>query len=49
MEKYLKDGLTFDRINRIAYAMTDNQSADQLQEARQTLFRTIDERELNTS
>lgn len=48
-KKYLKDELTFDIMDKIAYAMTDNQSADQLQEARQTLFKTIDERELNTS
>ena len=46
-EKYLKDGLTFEIMDKIAYAMTDNQSADQLQEARQLLFKTIDEREFN--
>jgi len=30
-----------------AYTMTDNQSADQLQKARQRLFKTIDERQLS--
>ena len=47
-EKYLKDGVTFEIMDKIAYAITDNKSADQLQKARQQLFKTIDERELNT-
>ncbi len=47
-EKYLKDGVTFEIMDNIAYAITDNESADRLQKARQQLFKTIDERELNT-
>jgi hypothetical protein len=47
-EQYLKDGVTFEIMDEIAYAITDNKSADQLQKARQQLFKTIDERELNT-
>ena len=43
-EKYLKDGVTFETMDAIAFAMSDNQSADRLQEARQSLFETIDER-----
>jgi hypothetical protein len=43
-EKYLKDGVTFETMDAVAFAMSDNQSADRLQEARQSLFQTIDER-----
>ena len=46
-ENYLKDGVSFEIMNKIAYAMTDNQSAEKLQKARQLLFKTIDEREFN--
>ena len=45
-QDYLKEGVTFDLLDKEAYAITDNQSADQLQQARQLLFRTIDERQL---
>jgi len=44
----LKDGVTFEIIDKVAFAMTDNQSADRLQKARQSLFKTIDEREIST-
>ncbi len=46
-EKHLKEGVTFEIMDKIAFAMTDNQSADRLQKARQSLFKTIDEREFN--
>ncbi len=46
-EKYLKEGVTFEIIDKVAFSMTDNQSADQLQQARQSLFKTIDEREIS--
>jgi len=46
-EKYLKEGLTFEIMDKIAFAITDSQSADRLQKARQSLFQTIDEREFN--
>ena len=44
-EEYLKDGITFEIMDAIAFSITDNQSADRLQQARQSLFKTIDERE----
>jgi len=47
-EKYLKNGFTFEIIDNIAFSISDNQSADQLQAARQSLFNTIDERETNS-
>jgi len=47
-EKYLKDGITFEIIDKVAFATTDNQSADRLQQARESLFKTIDEREIST-
>jgi hypothetical protein len=46
-EKYLKDGVTFEIIDKVAFAMTDNQSAGRLQQARQSLFKTIHEREIS--
>ncbi len=36
-------------MDEIAYAMTDNQSAQRLQKARRLLFQSIDERELKIS
>jgi len=47
-EKYLKDDISFETMNKIAFAITDNQSADKLQKARRLLFKTIDEREFST-
>ena len=46
-EKYLKTGFSFEKMDEIAYKITDNQSADLLQKARSELFNTIDERDLN--
>ena len=48
-QNYLKDGLSFEIMDRIAYAMTDNQSANLLKQGRKQLFKTIDERELKIS
>ncbi len=45
-EKYLKDEMNFETMDKIAFAMTDNQSADRLQAARRLLFKTIDERKI---
>ncbi|HID01706.1 MAG TPA: transposase [Desulfobacterales bacterium] len=45
-DSYLKEGITFELMDKEAYAMTDNQSADLLQQARRLLFKTIDERRL---
>jgi len=47
-EKYLKEGMTFEIMDKIAFAISDNQSAERLQKARQSLFETIDERDFNT-
>jgi len=46
-KSYLKDGISFKKMDKIALAITDNQSADRLQKARRLLFKTIDERRVN--
>jgi len=43
-ERFLKPGLTFQSLDDIAYAISDNEAAKQLQEARHQLFESIDER-----
>lgn len=43
-ERFLKPGLTFQSLDDIAYAISDNEAAKQLQVARQQLFESIDER-----
>lgn len=45
-EDYLKAGISFATMDAIADKITDNQSADLLQQARSELFNTIDERDL---
>ena len=42
-EQYLKPTLTFEILDTVAYEITDNQSAKQLQKARKQLFKTIHE------
>ncbi len=42
---YLKPGITFEILDKAAYAMSDNDSAEQLQKARNTLFNGIIESE----
>lgn len=42
-ERYLRPGVTFDQLDAIAYAISDNQAAEQLNQARQELFRTIND------
>jgi len=42
-EAYLKPGITFDQMDEIAYAISDNQAARQLNKARQELFHRINE------
>ena len=46
-ESYLKEGVSFSKMDKKAFAITDNQSADRLQKARRLLFKTIDERRVN--
>jgi hypothetical protein len=43
-EQFLKPGLTFHSLDDIAYAISDNEAAKCLQEARLRLFELIDER-----
>jgi transposase InsO family protein len=43
-EQYLKPGLSFQSLDDIAYAISDNEAARRLQEARRRLFQSIDER-----
>lgn len=40
-EEYLKPTVSFEILDKLAHQLSDNQAADQLQKARQTLFRTI--------
>jgi transposase InsO family protein len=40
-EQYLKPGITFEELDRMAQEKSDNQAADELQKAREELFRTI--------
>lgn len=42
-ERYLKAGVTFEQLDAIAYAISDNQAAAELNKARQQLFQTISE------
>jgi len=46
---YLKSGMSFEIMDKIAYAISDNQSAEFLQQGRQLLFKTIDEQELGVA
>ncbi len=45
---YLKPGVSFEILDTIAHQISDNQAADQLQKARQILFKTILGRTSNT-
>jgi transposase InsO family protein len=45
---YLKPGINFEILDKLAHQMSDNQAADQLQKARQKLFKTINGRTLKT-
>jgi transposase InsO family protein len=46
---YLKPGINFEILDKLAHQISDNQAADQLQKARQTLFKTIHGRTLKTA
>ena len=45
---YLKAGISFEILDKLAHQLSDNQAADQLQKARQKLFKTIHGRTLKT-
>jgi len=47
-EKYLKPGMTFEILDKIAHQMSDNQAADKMKAARQKLFNTINGQNLKT-
>ena len=40
-DQYLKPGITFELLDRLAHAMTDSQAAEQLNQKRKTLFAKI--------
>ena len=40
-EKYLKDGVTFAQLDKIAYEKSDNQFAALMQKAKQELFKSF--------
>ena len=42
-QQYLKEGVTFEKLDDLAKSMTDNQSADYLQQQRSLLFKYIHE------
>ena len=42
---YLKPGLSFEILDAIAFHISDNEAAEQLQKARRLLFNTIHEQE----
>lgn len=45
---YLKPGINFEILDKVAHQISDNQAADQLQKARQKLFKTINGQTLKT-
>tara|TARA_B110000977_G_C11004043_1_gene465007 strand:- start:42 stop:1301 length:1260 start_codon:yes stop_codon:yes gene_type:complete len=47
-ENYLKPGVTFEILDKVAHQMSDNQAADQMKAARQKLFNTINGQNLKT-
>jgi hypothetical protein len=47
-EKYLKPGMTFEMLGKVAHEIRDNVRSDQLKEARQTLVNTINDQNLKT-
>jgi hypothetical protein len=44
-QSYLKEGLTFAELDERVRSQSDNQAADELQQAREELFRAIDAKE----
>ena len=47
-KQHLKPGVCFETLDTVAHRISDNQAADRLQKARQTLFKTIQGRTLRT-
>jgi len=46
-QSFLKPGITFESLDDIAHAITDNEAARRLNQARKRIFRAIAEREYN--
>nr|VFJ93869.1 MAG: hypothetical protein BECKLFY1418B_GA0070995_10511 [Candidatus Kentron sp. LFY]VFK21626.1 MAG: hypothetical protein BECKLFY1418C_GA0070996_10982 [Candidatus Kentron sp. LFY] len=40
-ESYLKPGLSFQEVDKIACSITDNQAAEQMNQAKSKIFQTI--------
>jgi len=40
-KKYLKDGISFEQLDKIAYAMSDNDFAEKMQKTKQELFKNF--------
>ena len=47
-DRYLKSGISFEILDKVAYQISDNQAADLLKKARHKLFKTINGQGLNT-
>lgn len=47
-QHYLKPGITFAILDKVAFNQTDDQAAEQLQKERSKLFKTINERDLKS-
>lgn len=47
-ERFLKPGLTFEELDKIAYNITDNEAAERMNKARNLLFEKINEQENHT-
>jgi hypothetical protein len=45
---YLKPGITFDILDKVALGQNDDQAAEQLQKQRAKLFKTINERDFKS-
>jgi hypothetical protein len=45
---YLKSGITFEILDKVAVDQTDDQAAEQLQKERSKLFKTISERDFKS-
>jgi transposase InsO family protein len=44
-DSYLKGGLSFDLLDEVAHAMSDNQAAKRMNQARERIFRAVSKRE----
>jgi hypothetical protein len=44
----LKPGITFEILDKIAFNQTDDQAAEQVQNERSKLYKTINERDLKS-